>query len=64
MKTKNILKELSHLNSKSLDQVKNAQKNAVIKTLKKNKIPFREFLIQNKREGTIAELFPTLFLKL
>ena len=35
MKTKNILKELSHLNSKSLDQVKNAQKNAVIKTLKK-----------------------------
>ena len=26
MKTKNILKELSRLNSKSLDQVKNAQK--------------------------------------
>ena len=57
MKTKNILKELKQLNSKSLDQIKNAQKNAVIKTLKKNKIPFREFLIQNKREETIAELF-------
>ena len=45
----NINKSLdkkNYLNKKFIKSIKEAQKNALIKTLKKNKIPFREFKIK------------------
>ena len=38
-------------------KIKIAQKNALIKTLKYKKIPFREFKIENVNEKSIGELF-------
>ena len=37
--------------------IKNAQRNALIKSLKINKIPFREFKINKLNEETLGELF-------
>lgn len=52
-----IDKELKFLNNKSLRKIKKAQKEALIKVFKKNKIPFREFEIKNLNEETLGELF-------
>ena len=41
----------------------NAQKNALIKTLKLNKIPFRETKIKNNNEQTLGELFTYFMLE-
>ena len=54
---------LRFLNNKYLDEIKNAQKNAFIEILKKNKIPFREFQIKDYREKTIGELFSYFMLE-
>ncbi len=54
---------LNYLNNKSLETVKNAQKNALVKTLKKNKIPFREFIIKSTDEKTLGELFSYFILE-
>ncbi len=53
---KNISK-INYLNQKTLDEIKDAQKSALIKSLLKNKISFREFIINKKDEKTIGELF-------
>ena len=54
----NILeKKFNFLNNKSLNQIKIAQKNAFLKTLKKKKIPFREFKIGDLSEQVLGELF-------
>ena len=45
------------LNKKRLSTIKNAQKNALIKAFKKNKIPFREFKIKKLNEATLGKLF-------
>ena len=45
------------LNKSSLYQLKKAQKNALINSLKKNKIPFREFKIKSFDEKNLGELF-------
>ena len=45
------------MNRKSLSLIKNAQKKAVIKSLNKNKIPFREFKIKKINETILGELF-------
>ena len=45
------------LNKSSLYQLKKAQKNALISSLKKNKIPFREFKIKSFDEKNLGELF-------
>ena len=45
------------LNKKRLSVIKNAQKNALIKAFKKNKIPFREFKIKKLNEATLGKLF-------
>ena len=37
--------------------VKNAQKNALIKSFYKNKVPFREFKIKKINEKSLGELF-------
>lgn len=61
------IKKLSHkadyLNNKTLTEIKNAQKNALIKTLKLNKIPFRETKIKNNNEQTLGELFTYFMLE-
>ena len=45
------------LNNKSLSEIKNAQKNALIKSLSKKKIPFRIFEINKIDEQVIGKLF-------
>ncbi len=59
---KNISK-INYLNQKTLDEVKDAQKSALIKSLSKNKISFREFIINKKDEKTIGELFSYFILE-
>ena len=54
---------LNYLNNNSLESVKNAQKNALVKTFKKNKIPFREFIINSTDEKTLGELFSYFILE-
>ena len=53
----NFSRKLNFLNKKTLSKIKYAQKNSLIFTLKKNKIPFREFEIKKRDEATIGELF-------
>ncbi len=55
--SKKLDKKFKYLNNKSLNKIKNAQKNAFIKNLKKKKIPFREFKVSEQNEQTIGELF-------
>ena len=60
---KKSLKIKSFLNKKNLQTIKNAQKNALIKTLKKNNIPFREFKIKKINEETLGKLFSYFILE-
>ena len=52
-----LLKEENFLNKKSLSEIKIAQKNALIKVLKKKDIPFREFKFKKIDETILGELF-------
>ena len=54
---KNVDTRYSYLNKKTLPQIKNAQKKALIETLKKKNIPFREFKIKKFSEQTLGQLF-------
>ena len=67
MKEKIIINKESkgenYLNKKKLSDIKNAQKNALIKVLKSKKIPFREFKINKKNEQTLSELFSYFMLE-
>ncbi len=56
-------KEKKFLEKRLLSSVKNAQKNALIKSLLKNKIPFREFKIKKINEETIGKLFSYFILE-
>ena len=51
------------LNDKSLNEIKVAQQNALIKSLKKNKVPFREFKIKKDEEEVLGELFAYFMLE-
>ena len=53
----NFSRKKNFLNKKTLSKIKYAQKNSLIFTLKRNKIPFREFEIKKRDEATIGELF-------
>ena len=55
--TKKYTNQINYLHNKSLNKVKIAQKNAIIKSFKKYKIPFREFKIKQLNEQTLGELF-------
>ena len=55
--------EFNFLTNNSLNQIKNAQKNAFIKVLKKKKITFREFKIEDFTEQAIGELFSYFILE-
>jgi glucose-6-phosphate isomerase len=48
---------LSFAENKNLSKVIEAQKNSLIQVLKKNRIPYQEFIINQKNEETIGELF-------
>ena len=50
-------------NNKSLSEIKDAQKNALIKSFKKNNIPFREFKIKKGKEEVLGELFSYFILE-
>ena len=61
--TTNLDNSMKFLNKKGIKEIKDAQKEAFIKTLKKKKIPFREFKIKNIDEQTIGELFSYFMLE-
>ena len=55
---KNIFgKNFNYVENKEFSKVKEAQKNALLKTLKIKKIPYQEFIINTKNEETLGELF-------
>ena len=54
---KNGTKFKTFLDQKKISTIKDAQKNALIKTLTKKNIPFREFRIKKINEETIGKLF-------
>jgi glucose-6-phosphate isomerase len=56
VKTKKATNRINYLHNKRLDQIKIAQKNALIKSLIKKKIPYREFKINYLNEETLGEL--------
>ena len=51
------------LNKKNINTIKIAQKNALIDTFKKNKIPFREFKIKDINEEVLGNLFTYFMLE-
>ena len=61
--TKKYTNRLNYLHNKNLSKIKISQKNALIKTFKRNNIPFREFLIKNHDEETLGELFSYFILE-
>ncbi len=63
LKLKKISNKFDFLHNKNIEQVKNAQKNALKKTLIKNKIPFREFSVASTDEQTLGELFSYFILE-
>ena len=52
-----IIKQISFLNKKTLNQVKLSQKKALIKAFTKENIPFREFRISKIDEKVLGKLF-------
>ena len=63
MKIKKIGSKIDFLHNKTLNQIKDAQKNAFIKVLKQKNIPFREFTIKDLDEETIGEFFSYFMLE-
>tara|TARA_B100000959_G_scaffold144550_2_gene151823 strand:+ start:169 stop:1386 length:1218 start_codon:yes stop_codon:yes gene_type:complete len=63
IKIKTIDKRMNFLCNKNLSQIKDAQRNAFIKVLKKNNIPFREFKIKDFSENTLGEFFSYFMLE-
>ena len=60
---KNSPSKYNFLNKKNLSVIKNAQKNALVKALIKNKISFREFKINDNEEKTLGKLFSYFILE-
>ena len=63
VKTKKFSKKIDYLHNKSLEKIKHAQKNALIRSLKKKDIPFREFVIKKNNEEVLGELFTYFMLE-
>ena len=55
---------LNFLDKKEFKQYKISPKNALVKSLKKNKIPFKEIIIKDFNEETLGQLFSYLLSKL
>ncbi len=60
---KEIEKEINFLRNKNFSKIKNAQKSAFVQILKKNGIPFREFVLNNFDESALGELFSYFILE-
>ena len=54
---------MSFIKNKFLSDIKKAQKNALVKTLIKENIPFREFNIKEINEEVLGELFSYFILE-
>ena len=52
-----------HIKNRSLNQIKEAQKNALIKAFKKKNIPYRIFQIKKSNEETLGQLFSYIILE-
>ena len=63
IRIKKMFSKLDFLSNKNLNQIKDAQKNAFVKVLKKKNIPFREFKIMDNSEKTLGELFSYFMLE-
>ena len=63
IKTKTFIDKKFTVNNNTLSGIKNSQKNALIKSLKKRKIPFREFIIKGSDEKALGELFSYFILE-
>lgn len=61
--TKKTSDKIKYLNNKSLINIRNAQKEAIIQSLKLKRIPFREFKIKELNEETLGELFSYFILE-
>lgn len=61
--SKKLLNKFTYLKNKSLSDIRLAQKEALIKTLIKKKIPYREFRIRKINEETLGELFSYFILE-
>tara|TARA_A100001011_G_C14267139_1_gene825211 strand:+ start:132 stop:1337 length:1206 start_codon:yes stop_codon:yes gene_type:complete len=60
---KKILNKKNFLDNKRLDTIKKAQKDALILSLRENKIPYREFKIKEINEQVLGELFSYFMLE-
>ncbi len=60
---KKHLKRRFFLDNKNLNQIKFAQRKALINVFKKNRISFREFKLKNHNEETLGELFSYFILE-
>ena len=63
MNIKKFSNKINFLHKKTLNKIKSVQKNALIKTLIINKIPYREFKIKNINEEIMGELFSYFMLE-
>ena len=63
LKINNLTKKSNFLHNKHLNEIKIAQKEALIKSLKKKNIPFREIVINETDEKTIGRLFSYFMLE-
>ena len=61
--TKKITNKINILHNKTIEDVKSAQKSALIKTLYQKNIPFREFKINKINEEVLGELFSYFILE-
>tara|TARA_A100001015_G_scaffold272629_1_gene327381 strand:+ start:845 stop:2062 length:1218 start_codon:yes stop_codon:yes gene_type:complete len=59
----NEIKDIAYLSKKKISEIKYAQKNALIKTLKNKNLPFREFNITSINESIMGELFSYFILE-
>jgi len=57
IKNKNLYTSHKYLKKKSLDKIIYAQFSATQKVFEKKKIPFRTFIVENRNEESIGELF-------
>ena len=55
--------DFKFLNNKSLETIKSAQKDALIDSFRKNKIPYKEFKLSGIDEEVIGELFSYFYVR-
>ena len=60
---KSLNNSLNFLDKKTLNQIKLAQKDAFLKTIRKKNIPYREFKIKSLNEQILSELFSYFILE-